>query len=128
MFPERKIESILKTIAGTWEYGLDDSVTQYYLNDGTKTNVPQGKELNEKGTSGGQAAGQIPNREPKRQVVIPYTCDTDHLNSQFRTGSRVEVQHDGTKRGVIRWIGYVKDPQQLLAGIELVFNFNDTLF
>ena len=128
MFAERKIESILKTIAGTFEYGLGDA--EYYLNDGTKTNVPQEKEVNENGTSGGQTAGQIPNEEPKRQVLVqvPYTCDTDHLNSQFRIGSRVEVQHDGTRRGVIRWIGYVRDPQQLLAGIELVHIFNDRMF
>ena len=123
MFAERKIESILKTITRTWEYGLDDAVTKYCFNDVTKTNVPQGNEMPDNVTNGGQTVGQISNKKPKRQVVIPYTCDTDHMSCQFRIGSRVEVQHDGTRRGVIRWIGYVKDPKQLLAGIELVIYF-----
>ena len=35
-------------------------------------------------------------------------------------GSPVEVHLNGIKTGIVRWIGYVKDPSCVIAGLEMV--------
>ena len=44
----------------------------------------------------------------------------DQTVNGCRVGSTVEVECNGTKTGVLRWMGYVKDPNKLLAGLEMV--------
>ena len=60
-------------------------------------------------------SGQDYVKGPKATSLRP-----DQTIKGCRVGSTVQVECNGTKTGVLRWMGYVTDPNKLLAGLEMV--------
>ena len=68
----------------------------------------------EEGSNGG-SNGDLENE------LVPKSLNAKELNSELDIGSMVEVDISGSLcYGVIRWIGYLKDKESPIAGIELV--------
>ena len=60
-------------------------------------------------------------QESVTQTQRPVTLRPEEVKNELTFESMVEVELGGSaKTGVIRWIGYVKDPSKLFAGLEMV--------
>ena len=62
-------------------------------------------------------------QESTTQTQRPVTLRPEDVKNENELTFESMVEVDlggGAKTGVIRWIGYVKDPSKLLAGLEMV--------
>ena len=50
----------------------------------------------------------------------PVNLTSEEVMGECSVGSPVEVHLNGIKTDIVRWIGYVKDPSCLIAGLEMV--------
>lgn len=70
--------------------------------------------------SRGQDSGKDPS--PEKEVIQPLPLDPHDLDTDLEYGSMVEVVGNPPecRYGVIRWVGYLRDKNKPIAGIELV--------
>ena len=65
---------------------------------------------------------ESPKTSPDKEVIQPVALDPKDLETDLDFGSMVEVMDNPAdcQYGVIRWIGYLRDKNKPIAGLEMV--------